>query len=218
MEKIYLHAINANSRSYISVNTRNILKSILQDGSLLSLRLQRKFELGFSFSGMDFVSLCDYDRREIVSNEDETYNSFNGYIRNSLSLAFDKENLDVITPNIVAVSNRSYGGYLNMQRLGNYNTTNTRYSDMPDEVQVRDRVSLEEMVAVTFPTHLLVHTFQNDQTNADMVMYEVGAIESLLRRYKHDVPIYDIDTFKDLRINDNAYDICKNIKQLKKRR
>ena len=78
MEKIYLHAINANSRSYISVNTRNILKSILQDGSLLSLRLQRKFDLGFSFSGMDFVSLCDYDRREIVSNEDETYNSFNG--------------------------------------------------------------------------------------------------------------------------------------------
>lgn len=218
MENIYLHAINANSRSYLSIQTQKILNSILSDDAILSLRLQKKFEYSYSFSGIDYISLCDYDKRKLAHKEDRLYNSFNSYIRHSLSIVLKKENIEAINPVVIPISTKNGKGYINMQRLGNFNNTNIRYTDMPDEVQVKNCVSLKEMTAITLPTHLLIHKFCRDTTNINEVEYEVDILSELLKHYGYNIPIYDIDTFKNLRDHDSVVEICEKVKALKKRR
>ena len=211
MEKeIYLHGICATSSLYDDKPTKKILKQILKDNALLSARLQNKLNNSILFNGLDYISLCDYEKRfEKIGNE---YNAYEAYIRYSLSLIFPKEKLDVIIPQIVII--KSTGSYY--QQMKEYGlSTDERYTDMPDEVQVKDRISLDLMSGITLPLSKMQYFYLNEERTVNMVLREIDKIRNLLYKYHHLVPIYDIDTFEKL---DNPETTKKLVKHYYKNR
>ena len=193
---IYLHAINA-KYEYDSVSTRVVLYKILKCNALLSLRKQRRFNKG-GFAGRDYISLCDYSKKDIVNNGVEEYNSFYGYIRNSLSLMLPKEGIEVVTPQLVDICTNSGYAFRKMELLGKSKTT--RYSDMPDEVQVKDEILLDNLLGLTFPTHMLCGC--DEAFSRDVINMILNDIDGLLKRFDRDVPIYDITTELNLKDED----------------
>ena len=91
-DNIYLHAINAtNNGVYIDTyDTYIILCKILKCHALLSSRLQKAMS-NEGFNGIDYVSLCDYSKRDIFNGVNDDFNAFCTYIRYSLSIMFPKD-------------------------------------------------------------------------------------------------------------------------------
>lgn len=202
-KKIYLHGISPSS-NYNSSLTLYTLSRILQSRYLLSLRLQKKSSKN-GFNGLDYISLCDYEKRfEINSNTENSilssnidgYNAFNYYIRYSLSLVFPKKELEVIIPKIIDSPITTKEGFINMKILGE--STNERYSDMPDEVQVKDSISLDKMIGLTYPTHQLYTDHLSEEKNIKSIIKDLNKINQLLEKYGYNSKIFDIDTFEEL--------------------
>ena len=128
-DKIYLHGICANERGvYDSFQTIRTLNRILRSRYLLSLRLQRQF-VSYGFNGLDYISLCDYEKRNEAYQYDDLYNSYHAYIRPSLSFAFPKSELKVVEPIILeekCISTKK--GYKKMSDLGNSKTVSVSIS------------------------------------------------------------------------------------------
>ena len=84
-DNIYLHAINAtNNGVYIDTyDTYVLLCKILKCHALLSSRLQKAMS-NEGFNGVDYVSLCDYSKRDIFNGVNDDFNAFCTYIRYSL--------------------------------------------------------------------------------------------------------------------------------------
>ena len=192
--KIYLHAIHYRiDELYDSKETMQILSKILKKKQLLSLRLQRKFTNN-GFTGKDYISLVDYDKRFLYSGSDPEYNAFNGYIRNSLSLLFS--DIDVIEPT--------------MDRLGR--SKNERYTDFADEVQVKDRISLEHMKSLTLPTWMFVSKNDTTSENVKFIKDELDRLYDTLLFYGYDVPIRDIDTLDEIKDKSDIEMVLTKIK------
>lgn len=211
MENIYLHGIYSFYHQYNSKETLKTLSEILKDNALLSLRLQNK-ESNYGFNGIDYISLCDYDKRNIVPEEEPEYNAYQNYIRMSLSLMFPKEKLEVITPQIIAISTKTKNGFKKMATLGE--KQEERYSDLYDEVQVKDRVSIDLMSGITMPIHLINSPFYSEQKRIDKILEELEKLKKVLLSYGHDIPIYDIDTFLLL---DKEDDVKRLVKEQNKK-
>lgn len=192
-KEIYLHGIYAKSELYDSKPTIRVLKQILKDNALLSAKLQHKIGPSILFNGMDYISLCDYQKRFDKINTMD--NAYEAYIKYSLSLIFPKDKVDVIIPQIIDIkyTDNYYG---KMKELGL--STNERYSDMPDEVQVKDRLSLDLMSGITLPISKMKNCFLNEEKTTYMVLKEIDKINELLYKYNHMVPLYDIDSFETL--------------------
>ena len=193
---IYLHAINARYE-YDSASTRIILYKILKCNALLSLKKQRRFNTG-GFAGRNYISLCDYSKKDIVNNGVEEYNSFHGYIKNSLSLMLPKEGIEVVQPQLVDICTNSGYAFRKMELLGKSKTT--RYTDMPDEVQVKDRIALDNLLGLTFPTHMLCG--YNEEFSKDVINIILNDIDDILKKFDRDIPIYDITTELNLKDKD----------------
>lgn len=203
-KKIYLHGIYPTS-SYNSMLTLYTLSRILQSRYLLSLRLQNKASKN-GFNGLDYISLCDYEKRfeinpntenSILSNDPYGYNAFNYYIRYSLSLIFPKKELEVIVPKIIDTPITTKEGFNNMKILGE--STNERYSDMPDEVQVKDSISLDKMIGISYPLHQMYTDRLSIERNVKAITKDLDKISNLLIKYGYNIKIYDIDTFEELK-------------------
>ena len=69
-----------------------------------------------------------------------------------------------------------------------------RYSDLPDEVQVKDKISLDMMSGITLPLSKMKNIFFNESRTTKMVLKEIEKVNKLLDEYNHLVPIYDIDS------------------------
>lgn len=207
---IYLHAINSVPDDYYHPDeTNQKLLQILKRRALLSAKLQRKRSYG-GFNGRDYVSLCDYDKRDDYKRFMGKYNAFHTYVRYSLSLAFPKDKLSVIEPKVLnGVYIRDSKGYAEMERIGK--SKSERCTDMPDEVQVKDKVSLDNLCATTFPLHLLkdFKGYSIDELSS-IIMYEIEEIDKLLSKFGYDVPIYDIDTFEELTSTSTIKMILRN--------
>ena len=192
-EKVYLHAIYAISEIYNSKMTLMVLKSILESNALLSARLQHKRSHNVLFNGMDYISLCDYEKRDKFL--EPKHNSYEMYIRYSLSLIFPKEKVDAIVPEMIEISYRR--GY--QQVMGSYGMDeDKRYSDLPDEVQVKDRVSLDNLTGITVPISKFHTPFFLEGPSIKYAIQEITKIRSLLDTYHINVPIYDIDTLENV--------------------
>ena len=201
-EKIYLHTINNGCRSiYTSKKQLEVFKQILESGELRSLRLQGK-EMHPTFSGLDYISLSDYEKRDICNKEQAGYNTFNGYARDGISFAFPHENLDVIEPEIIGICSKSIRDFELMTKLGL--SEEGRYSDLPDEVQVKDRVSLDKMSGITFPVESYLDTvfFRRKKVKLELIKQEINIIKELLDKYNYnDINLYNIDDLQE--INDD---------------
>lgn len=195
---IYLHAIHsAPDDCYHPEETNLRLLQILKRRALLSTKLQKRRSAG-GFNGHDYVSLCDYTKRNNYKRFMGKYNAYHTYVRYSLSLAFPKNKIEVIEPKVLSgIYIRDPRGYYEMEKLGK--SKSERCTDMPDEVQVKDKVSLDNLCATTFPLHLL-RDFSDCSLDeqASIIMFEIEEIDRLLNKFGYDVPMYDIDTFEEL--------------------
>ena len=194
-EDICLHAINAYYEIYYQKLNLKVLESILKSNALLSRRLQG-LESSTGFNGMDYISLCNYRKRNIHPFNHPEYTSYDGYIKESISLMFPKDKLSIINPFILEPIKKNKKGYNRMANLGL--NEYIRYSDLPDEVQVKDEISLDLMCGLTLPMRKLDNIFFSIDKNTQKIMKQLNEIKSLLMLYNHLVPIYDIDTMTEL--------------------
>ena len=82
-----------------------------------------------------------------------------------------------------------------MLELGKSKTT--RYTDMPDEVQVKDKILLDDLIGITFPTHLLC--FQDKDVSKKLISVIINDLDTILNKFDKDIPIYDINTELNLK-------------------
>ena len=199
-ENIYLHTINNGRKDYYDKNRqRYILECILNTGAVLSRRQQGNMEdLTTNFSGLDYISLSNYEKRFICNKQRKYYNSFYAYVRRGLSLSFPQDKIDVIEPEIIYICSDNSKGYETMRYLGLSETK--RYTDLPDEVQVKDKLALDNFNGITFPTDNFMHSkiFTKKSTMIKLLKEEIEYINSLTKMYGYDVNIYDIDTLIEL--------------------
>lgn len=211
--QIYLHGIYAKSEIYNSKMTLKILKEILEADALLSARLQKMDSYPTYFNGMDYISLCDYEKRNILSSDG--FNSYEEYIRYSLALIFPKNKLKVIVPKIINIEyNKDY--FRKMQILGM--SDDERFSDLPDEVQVKDRVSLDYLIGMFLPICRFYTFFLTESKMTDNILQEIEKIKKLLNEYNRDVPIYDTDTCESLENIENVKLLVKECQKYKRYR
>ncbi len=192
-EEIYLHGIYPSNTFYLETyETYEILCKILKCRALLSSKLQRRISNG-GFNGVDYISLCDYTRRYIMSKAKKDFNAYNTYVRYSVSLMFPHGKFEVIDPVIVkSPFLTTPKDYVKMKELGL--SKDKRFSDMPDEVQVKDRVPLEYMSGLAYPVHMVRENGENSIKKMARIMADLDMLNYALSVYGYDVPIYDVDT------------------------
>lgn len=197
-ENVYLHDIGNPHYLYVPGDQRKIFEKILDSGYLLSRRMQGIYS-STGFAGLDYISLCDYTLRDVCS--EEGYNGFHQYIKNSLAVGFPKESLDVIKPVIIRPISTYLNGYDYMMCLGL--SENERYTDLADEIQVKNRVDMNNMSLVTFPTRYYIEDslFNNKSLLYKRLRKEVLEVEKLLVKYDYVVPVYDIES--GIELNDS---------------
>ena len=102
--KIYLHGISTQSSSFDFEKSLEKLREILRSEFLLSRRNLGLSEAQAGFNGLDYISLCDYEKRTLENGSRDMYNAYYAYIYNNLALAFPKNRFDVITPKYIITS------------------------------------------------------------------------------------------------------------------
>lgn len=196
-EDIYLHGICPSNTFYLETyETYEILCKILKCRALLSSKLQRTMS-NEGFNGVDYVSLCDYTRRYVMAKAKNNFNAYNTYVRYSVSLMFPQGKFEVIDPVIIkAPFLMTVKDYEKMKELGL--SKSKRFSDMPDEVQVKDRVPLEYMSGLTYPVHMVRENDESSIKKISRIMEDLDILNYALSEYGYDVPIYDVDTLAEL--------------------
>ncbi|MBR2137742.1 MAG: hypothetical protein IJ966_00370 [Bacilli bacterium] len=184
--KIYLHGISTQSSSFDFEKSLEKLREILRSEFLLSRRNLGLSEAQAGFNGLDYISLCDYEKRTLENGSRDMYNAYYAYIYNNLALAFPKNRFDVITPKYIdhALAGSKFGHYV-MKKCGN---SKKRYSDYPDEVQVRDKIDLDFLCGITYPalTHYshLRKSLSREKT-IELMLEEIEALTQLIYDYDY---------------------------------
>ena len=183
MKSFYAHTIKITNFARTDFDS---IEKILKSGYVLSRNKIK--ELGekkvsdisqnIVFNGVDYVSLCDLRKKH------DSYSSYNLFTKRGLSLLFDHK-IHVIKPIYIChEKNLIY----NMQTLA-YSVN--RYSDLTDEVQVRDGISLDYLRGLCVPLSLLEEFHMRGYCE-----YYLNYLQELLEKYNRIVPIYDIDNNK----------------------
>jgi hypothetical protein len=166
--------------------------NIVRDGKIKSLRKQGKKDT-CTYAGLDYISLCDYELRDVTPSYDEYYNAYNSYIKNGISFAFPKDKLDVIVPHYLDPYSEA------MKTMGlvwDISNSDKRYSDFFDEVQVKDEISLDKALYLTFPTRhfFLSNALFTKNTKSYSLEKKIYEINLILDYFNYSRDIYDIDT------------------------
>lgn len=211
-QDVYLHALHASSIEYSSKKTLELLEKILKSGALLSSR-QSGQKCGNNFSGCDHISLCDYERRNRGKGFKKTYNAFYQYAVFDPSIMLPKGEFEVIEPIVLPKMIMFYSGAMSvMKELG---MSEERYTDLEDEVQVKDRVSIEKMCGFTMPTYEFLRMFKSVEHDAKVTYQEVLKYKELLDKYGYNVPFYDINTEHPMDTYDEVYETVLKLKKRK---
>lgn len=198
-ERIYIHTINNKYSDYYKPERqKTYLEDDLKHGELRSRRLRGDLRDNTNFSGLDYISLSDYELRFSSNEGRRHYNSFYGYASSGISLAFPKDKIEVIKPTIISICSDNRRGFEAMRTLGM--CEDERFSDLPDEVQVKNRLSLEHMNGILFPTEnfLVSKVFTKRIKMIELLKKEIEEIRELLIKYGYDVNLYDVDTLNEL--------------------
>lgn len=207
MDNIYLHGVSAFYYQYSQKVFFEQLEYILQTGAVLSRRLQENsYAMNIGFNGLDYISLCDYDLKDtkIINPKTGDYHhtSYHSYIEKTVSLMFNKDDIPVIKPKLVSsVDLRKNKDFKRMERLGK--KKNKRYSDMPDEVQVKDIIPLKYLSGITIPCNFILEKQLSINEKRRILSYQLRLIKKLLTKYSYNIPIYDLDTFNVLMVDDD---------------
>lgn len=212
MKDIYLHGIATHSESFDFESSLCTLSRILDSKEISSRRRLGLTHGKQGFNGLDYVSLCDYDKRSITSSSNDMYNGYYGYVMFGLSLMFPKDKIEVVIPKYI---DRPFqGGKLNTFLMDRYGkSTKRRYSDYPDEVQTKDYVSLEHLIGVTFPIcyiycNLISKGYSKEDTMR-IINKELQELNNLLQTKSYDVGIYEPNQMQNLQSEDDIKRVLK---------
>ncbi len=158
------------------------LEEILKSGYLLSRRRLGLNEDDALFNGMDYISLCD------LSVNHNSHSAFNFYIEQGLSLLFDN-GIKVIKPNYVSVY---HYGLLAGEKMHDYGKKG-RYSDFLDEVQVKDKLSLEYLRGLSLSLKI-TKSFDSENN----IKAYLNIIYNLLEEYQYKVPLINLDDDREI--------------------
>ena len=153
------------------------LEKVFKSGYLLSRRKLNMSEEMSLYNGMDYISLCDLACRH------EEYSAYNMYIKRGISLLFNHD-IRVIIPKKVERSSNILQDIFNMHRLG---MEEMRYTDLHDEVQIKDMLSLDYLEGILLSKELF-YKYYSDVDFKDYLDY----IEYLLELYNYKVPIINL--------------------------
>ena len=190
----YSHTIRITNFNLIDIER---VEQILKSGYIYSRRnLQNtinfdKERLGEEtslFNGMDYVSLCD------LSKEKTDYSAYNMYVKRGLSFLFNKR-IEVILPIII---NTKVGGYSFFGDAHLFGLQEKRYSDLPDEVQIKDKISLSYLEGMAISVGQIEKYHEKDY-----VIEYLKLLKSVLTKYEKYVPIINIDTEKELLVDNH---------------
>lgn len=191
----YSHTIRISNFSFGDIEK---VEDILKSGFIYSRRNLKNIpgsdikllgEETSLFNGMDYISLCDLSKRNL------DYSAYNMYVKRGLSLLFNK-NIDVLTPIIV---NTRLGGYSFFGDAHVLGMQTMRYSDLPDEVQVKDKISLDNLEG------MLLSVCQLKKFHNDLYLNEyLNKLKNILMLYKKNVPIINLDNEEELIVENNV--------------
>lgn len=209
---VYLHSLHASHGDYSSEKTLQLLETIIQSGALLSPRLSG-VKCRNNFTGSDYISLCDYEKKNKGKGFKKRYNGFNLYALFDPSIMFPKDQIEVIEPIILEKMIAFYSGGLTlMKELG---MSDERYTDLDDEVQVRDRIDIDKMCGLTIPTYIFLKRFKSVEYDTQTTYTEILKFKELLDKYGINVPFYDINTEQEMNTYENVYDVVLSLKRKK---
>lgn len=135
------------------------------------------------FNGMDYISLCDMQKNH------ELYSSYNMYVKNGLSLLFSHD-INVLKPTIIDSLGRSLENIYNMHNLG---LKKERYSDLTDEVQVKDKLSLDNLVGLSLSKKRFLMS-----RNYEYLIAYIEMVNEVLNEYYPSLFVYNLDDGKVL--------------------
>ena len=155
------------------------IEKILNDGAILSRSKQEKnylYNWYIGYNGNDYISVCEH-------RDNFDGNSYNNFIRNNVSFELDLSNLDICETIMTSIP---------YNKLNYSNTTGlNRFSDMDDEIQVKDEIQLSKVLAITFPTNMIIESGIKDTKT---ILKYLEKLKLLMSKYQYDFPIYDIDS------------------------
>ena len=126
---------------------------------------------------------------------------------------FPKDEIEVIEPIILnKMIAFCSGGVTMMKELG---MAEERYTDLEDEVQVRDRIDIDKMCGFTLPTYEFTRIFKSVEHDAKVTYQEVLKYKELFDKYGFEVPFYDINTEHPMDTYDEVYDTILKLKRRK---
>ena len=211
-QDIYLHSLHGGIRGYSSEATLELLEKILKSGAVLSTNLSG-VPCNNNFSGADYISLCDYERKHLGKGFGKTYNGFYQYAVYDPSLMFPKDQVDVVHPIILKKMIVQYSNYVTfMKELG---MEEDRYTDLEDEVQVRDRIEIDKLCGMTFPTYEFLSIFRSVERDAQRVYEETLKYRELLDKYGFFVPFYDVNSEMPMDTYEDVHEVVLLLKRKK---
>lgn len=195
-EDILLHTYSDSDYSLDESNRR--LEKILDSGALLSKRQRNINVITTGFNGMDYISLVNYNER--CNSSSSCYCAFNLFSMQGPSLIFDKTKIKYVTPKYI----KPMYTVSKMNELGN---GEERYSDLVDEVQIKDKLSLDNMIGISIPTKQIYKNINmlyknKDKTTQNLLNYIVQ-LNVLLKQYNYNVPIVDVKTLEEIKTDDD---------------
>ena len=230
LDSYYLHAIDCqNSNPFDGNHSMDVLKEILDSGELKSKRLRGITDKSYGgWNGLDYISLCDYRRRNNRPYDNDPflkgYNAYETYIKQSLSFIVTKNKIRAIKPQLVEPIIFDWDSHYIMYELGN--STEGRYSDLPDEVHVKDRISFDRIKGMTIPIEYMVTEhipeFKSKNYkyippyNAKELIEYLNSIKDLLNKYKIPTDLYDLKTQELLSSEDIVMELVDNVLTRKK--
>ncbi len=222
LNSYYLYAFaNQNSKPYDGDSTIKVLKEILESGKIKSRRLRGDTDTTKGgFNGIDYISLCDFRRRNNKPYENDPYlkgyNSYECFIKESPSFILKKNKIAAIKPILVEPVIFDFSSRYRMCKLGN--ATYGRFSDLPDEVQVKNEISLDRCVGLTIPIEYMIKDHKEewfcDKKNEgkyithpysleELIAY-VKELKKLLETYNVGSKVYDLESQIELDSEDTT--------------
>lgn len=169
MEKVFYHGIKEFYDPYTSILK---LLEIIESGGLKSRRLQNKTS-SLGFNGNDYISVCERKNDEEYSKYSN--NAFYNYI--VFRFCF------IISHSIEALPIQ----YIDCQKFDSFAEANEyvrsfptiRFSDMFDEWQVKDEISLSDIVGIGLPVHKILNYIRNG-SEKELFKYNLGRLYSIV--------------------------------------
>ena len=162
--------------------------------------------------------------KDDIDKKNKTSFAYNAYIKTSLSFILTKNKISAIKPQLVEPIIFDWDSHYIMYELGN--STNGRYSDLPDEVQVKDRIPFDRIKGMTIPIEYMVTEhipeikFKNykyiPSYNSKELIEYLNRLKELLNQYKLSSDLYDLETQLLLDSEDTITELVNDVLVRKK--